>query len=206
MKKAILLILLCLPILGISQGWEQTFENGIGTSVQQTVDNGYIVTGVKLIDFDDNVFLLKTDSSGQEEWSQTFGEEFNQVGYFVQQTNDGGYIIAGENHTSETESDTWIIKTNAIGEEVWSQVFDLGNMEFAYSIQQVNDEGFILVGSAVTGDSTCLFLIKTDVNGEEEWNQVFGSGSFVVGEFVQQTTDGGFIIAGADDYNVYLLN
>ena len=72
--KKLLLILLCLPFIGLGQGWEKNFGGSgnfadVGTSVQQTTDGGYIITGKS----EDEAYLLKTDANGIKEWSNTFG-------------------------------------------------------------------------------------------------------------------------------------
>ena len=70
--KKLLLILLCVPLIGFSQGWENTYGGSfapIGYSVQQTTDGGYVISGNT--DADGNVggdvYLIKTDGSGNEQ-------------------------------------------------------------------------------------------------------------------------------------------
>ena len=67
-----------------------------------------------------------------------------------------------------------------------------GGSDYAvgYSVQKINDNGYIIVG--VKDWRGCL--IKTDINGNEEWNQVYELGTG--GYSGQQTEDGGYIITG----------
>jgi len=92
-----------------------------GRSVQQTVDGGYILTGTT-VSFGNgsyNVWLIKTDSEGKEQWNQTFDGSGRDRGYSVQQTIDGGFIILGEtNSYGNGDSDVWLIKTNSEGSTV----------------------------------------------------------------------------------------
>ena len=104
--------------------WTKTFGGGAndgGSSVQQTTDGGYIITGWTMSfgnGFSD-VYLIKTDGSGTEQWSKTFGGGANDVGSSVQQTTDGGYIIVGNSVMSTSnasgESDVYLIKTDGNG-------------------------------------------------------------------------------------------
>ncbi len=96
--------------------WSQTFggANGdIGNSVQQTADGGYIIAG-KTLSFgagNYDVYLVKTDSSGNMTWSQTFGGTSFDVGSSTQQTSDGGYIIAGRTSSfGDDVFDVYLIK------------------------------------------------------------------------------------------------
>jgi hypothetical protein len=64
-------------------------------------------------------------------------------------------------------SDIFLIKTDANGNIIWSKTYGGTNNDWAFSVQQTYDGGYILAGEtwsfgAGRGD---IFLIKTDVNG-----------------------------------------
>ena len=191
--------------------WAQTFggsANDVGESVQQTTDGGYIITGhtESYGNGQADIWLIKTDSLGQEDWNQTLGGSLRDAGYSVQHTNDGGYIIVGQtssfgNGKVDTQADVWLIKINSLGQEEWNQTYgSVDTTEVGYSVQQTMDGGYIITGSIESaGIPYDVYLIKADSNGNEQWTQTYGGSSPDEGFSVLQTTDGGYIITGYSD-------
>jgi hypothetical protein len=172
-----------------------------GNSVQQTSDGGYIIAGeTDSFGVDGDVYLIKTDVLGNEEWSQTFGGNGWDGGYSVQQTTDGGYIITGWCTTNAGDHDVYLIKTDVNGNEEWSQTFGGNNDDEGYSVQQTTDGGYFVTGYYNTHPVDWLpdvYLIKTDADGIEEWQQTLDKdGAEDVGYCGKQISDEGYIITG----------
>jgi len=169
-------------------------------SVQQTTDSGYIIAG-QTSSYGagvSDVWLIKTNATGGILWSKTFGGGNDEIGFSVQQTTDGGYIVVGETWSYGVGGDVWMIKTNTLGDTVWTKTHGGNAWDRGYSVQQTTDGGYIIAGhtqsyGAVSQD---VLLIKTDSNGNQVWTKTIGRDSADVAYEVRQTTDGGYIIGG----------
>ena len=202
-----------------NEQWDKTFGGtsfDAACSIQQTADGGYILAGhTKSYGAGSHDFwLVKTDSSGNEEWSRTFGGTGWDRANSVQQTSDGGYIIAGWTESyGAGESDVWLIKTDSAGNEEWNRTFGGTNDDCAWSVQQTVDDGYILAGHTYSygAGSYDFWLVKTDSAGNEEWNRTFGGTDGDCAESIQQTADGGYVLAGhtlsygEGSYDVWLI-
>jgi hypothetical protein len=178
-----------------NEQWNKTFDKIEGFSVQQTLDDGYILVGM----IKNDIWLAKLDYSGLEKWNKTFGGSEYDCGFAVQQTSDDGYIVIGNTESYGIRfNDIWLIKFDFLGNVQWNRTFDGEGRDYGHSVQQTMDGGFILVGVKESWEEAedDLWLIKTDSLGIEEWNQSFGGDSLENGRSVQQTTDGGYIITG----------
>jgi uncharacterized delta-60 repeat protein len=173
-------------------------------SVQHTSDGGYIVAGYTYslgVDSGD-IFLIKTDANGNLQWAKTYrGTDWDEA-YSVQQTSDGGYIVAGWTSSfGAGGSDIFLIKTNANGNIQWAKTYGGTSYDWAYSVQQTSDGGYIVAGTTWSfgAGGSDIFLIKTDANGNIQWAKTYGGTYEDYAYSVQQTSDGGYIVAGLTD-------
>jgi len=184
------------------QLWNKTFGGSADDecqSVHQTSDDGYIIAGwtKSYGSGGKDLWLIKTDSTGNEQWNKFYGSTNDDAGTGVHQTNDGGYIVAGYN-----SGNAWLIKTDASGNQQWSKTFGGSYSDGAYGIQITTDGGYILAGWTMSygpGSLLNAWLVKTDNLGNQQWNKAFGGTGSDNAYCVQQTTDGGYILAGETD-------
>lgn len=211
MRKALCLILFVASCSSPSYGqhlWERFYGGtdwDFGHSVLITEDGGYLIAG-RTMSFGaggEDLYLVKTDSYGDTVWTRTYGGSNSDGACCVQHTTDGGYIIAGRTISfGAGYVDLWLVKTDSLGDTLWTRTFGTALEEWGYYVQQTFDGGYIVVGyqmfSAGEGD---VWLIKTDSQGMLEWDEHFGGANYDEARAVQQTPDGGYVLVGTDDYN-----
>ena len=164
-----------------AEEWSKTYGGTAGEvaySVQQTSDGGYIVAGITYSygAGDGDVYLIKTDSEGIEEWNQIYGGPERDVAISVQQTLDGGYVITGVTYSfGAGDAEIYLVKTDPQVVEEWSRTYGGQNHDMAHSVQQTSDGGYIIAG--VTSSFGCdgdFYLVKTDSQGVPQWSKNYG--------------------------------
>jgi hypothetical protein len=201
--------------------WTRAFGGAgveVANSVQQTSDGGYIVTGgtTSFGAGSRDVYLVKTDSAGDTLWTRTYGGEYGDCGYWVQQTADHGYAITGFTSSPVFMIDFYLIRTDSLGDTLWTRTYGGTGTDFGLSGGQTCDGGYILAGSTFSfgpgvPDSDNVYLVRTDAQGDTLWTRSFGGQSWDEGYSVEQTRDSGFIVAGltqsfgAGAQDIYLI-
>ena len=119
-------------------------------SVKQTDDGGFILGGhygQPREDDRQDCFVVRTDSEGEEIWSNIFGgDDFDQCrSLFI--AGDASYVISGYTESFGAGSDDgYVIKIDSEGEEIWSQTYgDIGSERFYTSIES-SDSSYIFGG------------------------------------------------------------
>ena len=135
-----------------SPTWQKTYGwigNEHPRSIQQTSDGGYIVNG-HTTSFGAggyDIWILKLNSNGVPAWQKTYGGTDYDYSVNIQETFDGGYLIAGEATSfGAGATDIWLLKIDIAGNPVWQKTYGGIYNDYASSIQQTPDGGFILAG------------------------------------------------------------
>ena len=137
-------------------------------SVKQTADGGYIVAGGAASQNGDvsgnhglaDCWIVKLNNSGNIEWQKSLGGSGAEAASSIQQTSDGGYIIAGGSNSNDGDVsgyhggiyDYWIVKLNSSGSIEWQKSLGGSGDEFAKSVEQTTDGGYIVAGQSNSDD------------------------------------------------------
>lgn len=172
-----------------------------GMSAKQTTDKGYIIGGSTsgAGNGSTDVYIVKTDSLGQQKIKKTFGGLNIDKGICIRQTKDTGYIIVGyTNSFGAGGYDVYLIKTDSSLNELWAKTYGGTDWDFGNCVEQTTDGGFIICGSTYSygRGNEDYYLIKTNINGDTLWTKTFGGTKEDVANSVIQTSDGGYILTG----------
>ncbi len=218
---------------GIS--WQKTY-GGSGWDqaawIVQTIDGGYIVagfsnsadgdvSGLHQNQTEPDYWIVKLNDTGAISWQKCYGSNGGDIPYCIQQTKDSGYIISGYTDSDDGDVtglhgiiDCWVLKINDTGTISWEKCYGGEWAEYAYSIQQTKDGGYIFAGSTESGlgevtglhgyppgtTSDC-WIVKLDDTGKINWEQCYGGKYNDMAYGIEQTPDGGYIFAGAAGSN-----
>jgi len=167
---AVFFFLLAYAMLG-AQGWENTYggsTSDVANDLTQTADNGWLMVGSSS-SFgagDRDVYLVKTDVDGTEQWHRSFGSADEDLGNAIELLSDGTMLIAGntESVTGNTHGMIW--KRNALGDSLWSFKTPQDSVSFI-DIGQTADGNIVAVGSRMINSiESRIFILKTDENGQ----------------------------------------
>jgi hypothetical protein len=205
--------------------YNQNLLFGIGSSVIQTSDNGYILSASIRQSINDSleVGLYKIDVDGNMQWNKISGGIYNNTSpgtESVFQLANGNFISLSleSPRTSSPLSKIRLIKRNVNGNSLLEKNYDADSCGIIpMSFAETNDGGYIIyakVDGGLTNGINYTYLIKTDSNGDSLWTKLYtnqqlffvgtGNGTIPLGGYlspsqifgIKQTLDGGYIISG----------
>ena len=162
-------------------------------------------------------FLSLSVHSAHGQWAATYGGPGMDLARSMQQTTDGGYIVAGGTRSfGDGSYDFWVMKLDGNGAITWQKTYGGEGYDYATSIQQTADGGYIVAGdtSSFGAGGLDAWVMKLDSTGAITWQKTYGDEGSQYFNHIQQTADGGYIAAGenrssgagSDDVWVMKLN
>lgn len=165
-------------------------------------DSGFILTGYSTkAGRPDSLFLLKTDSIGEIQWEQTYGDIKDTRGNQVIECRNGGFSVIGRNKNGPgNQFDFWLVRTDSLGNLIWTRKYGDGTPDIGYAIVETKNGGFIIAGSGAFPGSSDGYsdatVIKTDSLGFPLWIKSYEGPDHGYAYAIIPTSDNGYILCG----------
>ena len=219
--------------------WDRRFgglQDDYATTIAVTADSGFVIGGYsnsgsggdKTEDSNGSwdYWIVKLNSLGTKVWDKSFGGSETDWLFALALAADNGLILGGQsyspvsgdksepNHGPASDSDRWLIRTDASGNKMWDRTIGGTATEDVSRIVRLPDGGYLVSGesySDISGDKTednlgpeQTWVIKVDDSGALLWDKTlftyghdetgtaipYGDSCFVSINFTQADTGG----------------
>jgi hypothetical protein len=183
--------------------WQKTYGTSgddEGKEIISTSDGNYMIVGHTNYspgNSNEDAFLKKIDPSGNELWTKYYGGTLYETGHSVKQCSDGGYIFTGQTTSTGTPGDTYLVRTDANGNSLWTKTYGGSNNDEGKFVLANSDGTFTIsaeTNSNAQADSN-VQVMKVDANGSVIWSKIYGGTDKDVAKTIRPTSDGGYIEA-----------
>lgn len=215
--------------------WSKTYggtDDEKAYKIIQTNDGGFALIGYTSSNDEDvstnngldDIWLIKTDVSGNIQWEKSYGFSGSDKAFSIIQTSDNGFFVSGildvsassgdgndknSNTQKHAGGDYWGLKLDANGTKIWRRYFGGSFTDSAYDAVETSDNGFILIGSSDSDDVDItnskgdydFWAVKVDVNGNQVWEKSFGGSQIDEARSITKTSDGNYLIVGESRSN-----
>lgn len=189
-----------------TQQWTRSFggssdEEAYG--LRETSDGGLVIAGATSSygAGSRDMWLIKTDASGNLTWSRTFGGFGSDGAWSVRQTADSGYILAGWtfSYGPGAVGNAWLVKADSLGTMQWQQYFGGTGVDRAYEAVPTTDGGYVLAGYTDSYGAGLYdaYVVKAQSNGTGQWSESYGGTGRDYAYDLVVTPDGGSLAAGS---------
>ena len=200
--------------------WQRTLGGtaaDLAEHVETTSDGGYLATGfTRSFGFGRNdVWVIKLSPSGDVLWQRVIGAPGDDIPEYLEKTADGGFVIAGATDSfGAGGTDAFLLKFDASGVLQWQRAYGGSGADYAESVRQTGDGGFIIGGhtdSSGAGGHD-VWAVRLDASGDVLWQRTYGGEGEDFAYSLQPAASGGGVIAagatrsfGAGSDDVFLL-
>ena len=177
-------------------------ENGY--SARQTADGGYILCGEKYHpDTEADVWLIKTDASGNQVWEITTGSSGIDVVRTLDLSGNDAFVVTGFSYDVQPGEPAvlFVRKFDLSGNELWAKFFPLSAPNFStYSLIRTlaNGDYLIALSAPLISATRRPTLLRLDPLGNVIWSKAYED--FNTNNFLRnliETPEGNLLGVGA---------
>ena len=144
-----------------------------------------------------DVWLVKTNPTGEKIWEKTFGKGSDEKGNSIIDLGDGLLVVGVVEDLASGGRDLFLVKTDYEGVKLWEKTLggpgdDGGTAALAVS------GGVVILGHTDSQGmgSQDLWLLKVSFEGDKIWEKTFGGTGFDLARSIVSTRDGGMAVVG----------
>jgi hypothetical protein len=199
--------------------WTKNHFSGfeaVGYMVRQLPGDGFIIAGNR----EDaagtvNMFLIRTDESGDTIWTKIYGKGEGAGANSVWLTRDSGFLLCGyaDSYFPSWNRNIYLVKSAANGDTLWTNTYGSSAYEMGWAAVESHTDGYLVAGyttgfGAGEGD---LYLMKAGHDGLFSWEKHYGKTGLDIGYDIGTTSDENYILTGISAWygeelqTVYLL-
>ena len=177
---------------------------GITTST----DGGYLITGyTENTDGIKELFILKIDSNGNQEWVNIYGGDNDQQGNAIMEMSNGDIVVTGYTRNISGDANIYVLKVNSTGDLIFEESVgsSLGEYDEGNDLVIAADGSIFVTGQL--GNQSNVALLKLNSDGSFGFLFSYGASNlFEIGNDIVIADDGNLVIAGYKEVSGFDLN
>jgi len=167
-----------------------THYNERGFDILHSSDNYFYLLGYSRgYDLKGDIFMVKTDTSGNEIWRNTYGFDNDDYAMDIVENENNDIVIVGTKNGFFTDvhanyakhdADIVMLTIDSSGQELSNSIIGGSEHDFGYGILNAEDDTYYISGSSQTfsNGKFDMFLAQTDNSGNIIWQNNFGGQNY----------------------------
>lgn len=186
--------------------WTKTLRPSMkdyALSICETPDSGLAIAGIMGSGPHgrSDAWLIRMNRLGDTLWSKTYGGVADDGLRNILLMPDNGFLLTGyTNSLGGGSFDCYVVRTNALGDTLWTKTYGGPDAETGWSADAVDDSGFIVGGIVTHGVpptwTSRFFLVRMGEDGDTLWTKAIDGATNESRFSVRHTHEGGFAFVG----------
>jgi hypothetical protein len=184
----------------IDHGFDLIENNKGEFIIVGTLGGFYNPTTTDYLNHDADILIIKTNASGEEIWTKTFGGDSHDWAKEIIHAPNGGYYICGSTQSEGAGSfDIFLIKMDEDGNIIWKKTYGGVDFDYGETVRLSEENHLYILGTSASYSANYKpdhLLIKTDLEGEIIWQNTFGGTNSDYSSSMVCTSDSGCVFTG----------